>query len=338
MKRHWPYAVLALAAMIAAGGAWFYLRPLAVAVSRPQRGPAVDAVYATGTVEPTVMLPVSPRSGGRLALLAVDEGSVVHKGEVLARLDDADLVSTIDELDARERYARSSYARTRDLVSRHFLAASELDRSRSDLDSAVAARRRARVLRSYMDLTAPADGLVIRRDGEIGQFIPAGQAVLTLSCCAPLRVAAEVDEEDIARVAVGQAVVLRSDALPGKVFDGIVSDITPKGDPVARSYRVRIKLATPEVFHVGMTADANIIIAKRDSALLLPSAALQDGMVWILRDGHLHRQPVKAGAIGSNHVEIVEGIDAQTDVVSGPFERLREGRRAKPMPAVTQVP
>jgi multidrug efflux pump subunit AcrA (membrane-fusion protein) len=136
-----------------------------------------------------------------------------------------------------------------------------------------------------MALTTPSDGLIIRRDGEIGQFIPAGQAVFYLSCCAPLRVSAEVDEEDIARVQVGQKVVLRADALPGVILDGKVSEITPKGDPVARSYRVRVKLADPSQLKVGMTVDANLIVAERPDALLVPATAVQDNAVWTSMKG-----------------------------------------------------
>ena len=79
-------------------------------------------------------------------------------------------------------------------------------------------------MRGHSALLAPADGTIIRRDGEVGQYIAPGQALFVLACCAPLRVTAEIDEEDISRVRVGQAVVLRADALPGALFDGSVSE------------------------------------------------------------------------------------------------------------------
>ena len=136
--------------------------------------------------------------------------------------------------------------------------------TRADLDAAAASGRRAETQRDFMALTPPADGLIIRRDGEIGQFIPAGQAVFYLSCCAPLRVTAEVDEEDISRVHIGQKVVLRADALPGEILDGHVSEITPKGDPVARSYRVRVALADPS--RATLRAAARTVSALFDAA------------------------------------------------------------------------
>jgi len=334
MRKTWIWILAAIAVAAIAGVVWWREGPIAVTVVAPTRGPAVDAIYATGTVEPTVMLPIAPRVAGRIVELNVDEGQRVRKGQQLARLDDADLTSTVEELEARARYAQSQYERAENLVHQGFMAKAEVDRTRADMDAAIAAVRRARSQRDYMALSAPADGLIIRRDGEIGQFIPMGQAVFVLSCCAPLRVTAEVDEEDIARVRVNQKVVLRADALPGEIFDGAVSEITPKGDPVARSYRVRVKLADPGKFRVGMTVDANLIVAERSNALLVPATALQNGAVWVVDNGRLRRQPVKVGVSGSGRTEIVDGLAADARIVDSPPADLREGRAVRLRAAV----
>jgi RND family efflux transporter MFP subunit len=329
MRKAWIWIVGVVGVGAIAGVLWWREGPVAVSVVAPARGPAIDAIYATGTVEPTVMLPIAPRVAGRIVELNVDEGSRVRKGQVLARLDDADLTSTVEELDARARYAQSQHERIANLVRQGFMAKAEADRTRADLDAAVAAVKRARSQRDYMALTTPADGLIIKRDGETGQYIPAGQAVFFLSCCAPLRVSAEVDEEDISRVHVGQKVVLRADALPGEVLDGSVSEVTPKGDPVARSYRVRVALDDPSRFKVGMTVDANLIVAERTNALLVPATAVQGNAVWVVDEGKLHRQPVQVGVTGSGHTEILEGLAADARLVDSPPADLREGHRVR---------
>lgn len=332
MKNAWRW-IFAIAILATAGAIyWWRAGPVAVSVVAPVLGPAVEAVYATGTVEPTVMLPIAPRQASYLVELKVDEGTSVRQGQVLARLDDTDLRKTVEELAARERYARTHFARIKQLADRHVIAQIELDRARADLDAAEAALKRANALRGFMTLTAPADGLIIRRDGEIGQFIPVGQPIFYLSCCAPLRVTAEVDEEDIPRVRVGQKALLRADALPDHVFEGQVSEITPKGDPVARSYRVRLSLADPARLKVGMTVDANLIVFERRDALLVPSSAILDGAVWLVDHGELRRQPVRTGVTGAVHTEIVDGLTPQAQIVEMPSERLREGRPVRILP------
>lgn len=327
----WKWILVAVVLVAAGAGAayWRVRGPVPVDVVAPTRGPAVDAIYATGTVEPTVMLPIAPRVAGRLVELNTDEGATVRKGQVLARLDDADLASAVAELEARARFAQDQLRRTEALVQRGVSAAIELDRARADADAAEAQVRRARAQRDFTALVAPADGTIIRRDGEIGQFVPAGQAVFYLSCCAPLRVTAEVDEEDIPRVHVGQRAVLRADALPDAAFEGAVAEVTPKGDPVARSYRVRIRLPEPGGLQVGMTVDANLIVAERANALLVPTTALQDGAVWLVRDGRLVRRAVQVGVSGDARSEILDGLAPDAAIVVQPSAELAEGRRAR---------
>jgi RND family efflux transporter MFP subunit len=328
---------MAIAGIIVVGAAGFaawHEWPVSVDAAKVARGPAVEAVYATGVVEPTVMLPVAPRSGGRLTALNVDEAAEVRRGQVLARIESADLEHTVQEMAARERLARAQYERTKDLVAQKFLSAAELDRTRMELDAAHAASKRAQAQNDYNLLVAPADGTVLRRDGEVGQFISAGQTVFTLACCAPLRVAAEVDEEDIARVVVGQKVLMRSDALPKKLFDGEVAEITPKGDPVARSYRVRVSFSdasglAASGLRPGMTMDANLVVSRRDAVLLVPNAALHANRVWLVEHGALHERQVHVGIAGSERSEILNGVSEGDTVVVSPTDGLHEGRRAR---------
>jgi len=335
--------VLAIAAGIAyAWHSW----PATVQVALATRGQAIEAVYATGVVEPSVQIPVAPRAGGRLVSLEVGEGAQVRKGQPLARLEGLDLDQTVQEMGARERLARQQYERTQTLVQEKFLSPAELDRTHTELQASQAALRRAEAVRDYNRLVAPADGVVIRRDGERGQFVPAGQAVYTLACCEPLRVAAEVDEEDIARVHIGMPVAMRGDALPGQLFDGEVAEITPKGDPISRSYRVRIHFKDGHKMDVlgssgvrsGMTMDANLIVSRQAHALLVPTQALRGTHLWVLAEGRLHGRQVRVGIKGSERSQILEGLQEGEAVVLAPDDTLREGQRAKvstPAPSPT---
>jgi RND family efflux transporter MFP subunit len=296
----------------------------------PVRGPAVQAVYATGTVEATVMMPIAARNTARLIELNADEGSAVRKDQVLAQLEDKDLQKSIEELQAREKLAAKNYARKAALARQGYETRAALDQALADLDAAKSATARAAAAADYMKLTAPADGLVIKRDGEIGQMIPANQPVFWISCCAPLRINAEVDEEDIAEVKLGQEVLIRADAFPGKVFSGKVQSITPKGDPVARSYRVRINFTEDTPLQIGMTAETNIIISARENALLLPNSAfLNNNKVWLLRKGVLAEQTVKTGAKGPEKTEILSGIAAEDEIILKPKPEMTPGQRMR---------
>lgn len=315
-----------------AGVAFALLSPRylpAVNAVHPARGTAVEAVYATGTVEPTVMLPVAPRLTGRLLGIEADEGSRVSKGQVLGQLEDADLRKTLDENRSRQVLTEKEYERKSALAKKGYETKSSLDKARADMEAARAAVARTETQIGYLQLLAPDDGEVIRRDGEIGQVIPANQPVFWLSCCAGLRISADVDEEDIARVVPGQKVLIRADAFPGATFNGTVTAVTPKGDPVSRSYRVRIGLSEGHTLRIGMTAESNIIIAEKADALLVPNTAVTGDTVWVVEKGALQKKTVTVGVRGSDKTEILSGVTEQDLVVTDNPKDFDAGRKVR---------
>lgn len=320
---------------IAAGAAYWAWLPPTIEVVRPRRGAAVQAVYATGTVEPSVMIPIAARSAARLVELKADEGSIVTKGQLLARLQNDDLRRAVEVAEAEERYAKAQLDRAAQLLEHRVTARSVYDRAKADWEKAKATRERAAVEAGYLELVAPADGTIIRRDGEIGQMIGANQSIFWVSCCAPLRISAEVDEEDIAQVRPEQQVLIRSDAFPGKVFDGRVQAITPKGDPVARTYRVRISLPSDTPLMIGMTAETNIVLRQSDHALLLPAGAVRQGTLWRVDDGVLSPVHVAIGAKSATEVEVVSGVSDGDTIVAAPVAGLKAGQKVRPVTAAS---
>ena len=117
-------------------------------------------------------------------------------------------------------------------------------------------------------ITAPMDGVVLRRDGEVGEIAEAGQILFRVGVPKPLQVVAEVNEEDIPRVAVGQTVLLRTDAFPDRRLEGKVREITPMGDAVAKTYRIRIALPDDTPLQLGMSVEANVVTREKADALL----------------------------------------------------------------------
>ena len=315
--------LLLLIALAWAGMKWFGSD--SIEVTHPTRGPAVLAVYATGTVEATVMMPIAPRISAKLAELNVDEGSKVEKGQLLARLEDADLQSGLQQFRSQEALAKKTYDRKAMLVKSGAISKADYDSAKSEWESAKALSAKASTETNFMKLIAPDDGLIIKRDGEIGQLIPATQPVFWMSCCAPLRISVEVNEEDIVQVKSGQEVLIRADAFPDQVFNSKVQSITPKGDPIARTYRVRVEFVGDVPLQIGMTAETNIIISKNDNALLVPSTAVSDHKLWLVKGGKLVQQEVKQGAKGLKSLEILSGVAESDVVVVQPTATLKSG-------------
>ena len=345
---------IAVVAGLIAAAVWLVWRlegPRTVTAVLPVHGPAVQAVYATGTVEAGITIRIATQLGGRIAELKADEGDSVKTGDVLLRLDDSDMRASVAELEARAQYAGQQFQRVDELVKRGWSTRDKLDLARAERDATRNAARRIRDQAAFMTLKAPADGQIIRRDGEVGDYVPINQPVFYMAKAGvPPRITADVDEEDVPLVKTGQKVLIRADAFPDKVFEGEVAEITPKGDPVARSYRVRVTLPAGSALHIGMTAETNIVTREKPDALLVPTTALTTsgeagaparsttGALWIVRDGRAVRQTVEVGIKGRERTEITGGLEGSAPVVVNPPHGLEPGERVRTKMAAPQGP
>jgi len=361
--RRWLIAGCVLALV---GGAAAYLRwrPTHVTVEPVRRGRAVEAVYATGTVEPIHKVIVKARIGEHVAGIDVLEGDRVAKDQVLARLDStvrdlalsqgktqldkartlagpkspqlAGLESQIVALRSQLELANIELDRTERLFAAKAVTKQELDVARArvvqlDAQTQVAAEQR-RTARVELDATAaqlasqvsslaseadestvrsPIAGVVLRSDVEPGEAVAPNQALFEIADTRTLLVELKVDEADIARIADGpdaSTVALAFYAFPGRAFAGKVTTILPDPDRERRSYTVKVSLDEPiEGLRVGMTAEANIVLSRKDDVLLIPAEAVQGELAWFVEDGRAVRRNVTLGIRTLTHVELVDG-------------------------------
>ncbi len=302
----------------------------AVAVAPAGLGKAVEAVYATGTVEPETWARIGPVTTGRIAEILAREGEAVRAGQPLARLDDREAVARVAELEARAAYWREEVERSRVLAARGIRSREAEDKAASEYNAAVAAIKAARQRRLDLMVTSPIDGVVLRRDGEVGEVVDTNDALFWVGEPRPLRITADVDEEDIALVRPGQQVLIKADAFPDRVLAAAVDRVTPKGDPVNKTFRVRVRLPDDTPLMIGMTTEVNVITAEKDSALLVPATAVTDGRLFVMEDGMARLRPVRIGIRGRDRIEIVEGLSTGEMVVASPPAGLGDGDRIRP--------
>src|SRR6185437_14942130 len=185
-------------------------------------------------------------------------------------------------------------------------------------------------------LKAPLDGMVLRRDGEVGEIAGPTDVLFWVGPPLPMQVVAEVNEEEINRLAVGQKAFLRSEAFPGQALRASVSQITPKGDPTRKTFRVYLLLPNDTPLRIGMSVEANIIFREKPSAIVVPAEAVAGDYVQIVNNSRVERLPVKVGIRGSRNVEVIGDVSRGMAVLSPARPDLAEGtlvhiERNKPM-------
>ncbi|MDB5543514.1 MAG: transporter [Hyphomicrobiales bacterium] len=323
--------ILVLAAGAAAYVAWGRFGAPTAASVHPVRGTAAEVVYATGTVEPEKWAKVIALQRKRITSLCDCEGKFVHKGDALGQLDDAEARNLLRELEARRARLAGDVDRTRGLVARSFATQTALDQlvtQLSEYDARIAAQQ-DRI--ADLVLRAPMDGVVLRKDGEVGEIanIGANDVIFWVGQPKPLRIVADVNEEDIPRVRTRQAVLIRSEGFKDAPLSAKVGEITPKGDPATKTFRVYLALPDDTPLQIGMSVEANIITREKDNALLLPAEAINGDAVFRIVGERLVRTRVRTGIRGSRMIEIVEGVSEQ-DLVASPTETsFRDGMRVR---------
>jgi multidrug efflux pump subunit AcrA (membrane-fusion protein) len=140
-------------------------------------------------------------------------------------------------------------------------------------------------------------------------------------------VEAEVNEEDIPRVEVGQNAYLRSDAFPERALEAVVDSITPKGDPVTKTYRVRLRLPEDTPLRIGMSTDVNIVVRVSRNALVIPAAAVSGTRVAVVEGGTAKLREIETGIRGTNGVEILSGLEETARIISPLPPDLTDGTR-----------
>ncbi len=303
-------------------------RPVSVGGSKPQRGLAVQAVYATGEVEPEYWSKVSASVDGTIAEILVKEGDHVTAGQKLAHLKDTEKQAQIDSLEATLTLRKEEFERNRALHKNRVVSQQELDRSRQAFDEATSQLDAAKAKQDDMVLRAPMDGTVLRKEGELGEFAKNGQILFWVGKERPLWITADVDEENAPLLAVGQRALIKCDAYPDKALEGKITQITPQGDPVLKIFRARVGLPDDTPLMIGMTTEVNIIVAEKQDALLVPLEALQDNSVLLASTGRLRKVAVTPGIRSGNFVEVLSGV-SDSDII------VTDARGAKPGDRVT---
>jgi RND family efflux transporter MFP subunit len=320
--------------LIAAGGGSYYawtnvIHVETVTTAIATQAPVSEAIYGTGTVEPTRWAKVVPLQRRRLVDLCICEGQQVKAGQALGRMDDAEERSALNELQISFQQAQRDLDRAEKDRTTSDAAQKEYEQRWTQVEEFKSRIAAQQVRIDQFVLRAPLDGMVLRRDGEVGEIAGPTDVLFWVGPPLPMHVVAEVNEEEINRIAVGQKAFLRSEAFPGQALRASVSQITPKGDPTRKTFRIYLLLPNDTRLRIGMSVEANIIVREKPAAIVVPAEAVAGDMVQIIDEGRIERVPVEVGIRGSRNVEIIGDIAKGAAVLSPIRTDLAEGTRVR---------
>ena len=352
-RRRKRLIVVAVVAALIGGGSLLWrlhqdrnrARDVSAYTVEASRGSLPGIVTASGELEAIRRVNVSPRRGGLLESLLVEEGDIVQEGQVLARMDRGDYQDRLDELLALERQAAAEYkAKTADYNRRRKLfetgAISEADRddfeasylvSKANFEAAQERIQQRKIEGGEQLIRAPFSGVITERYAEPGSFVTPTTAASSsagatsssiVELSQGLEVTAKVPESDIGRIRIGQLADVRVDAFPDQRFAAEVRDIAPRAEKTNNviSFEVELTLIDPPpILRIGMTADVNFQTGRTAATTLVPTVAIvtengEPGVLLVGKNNQPRFQSVELGSSGGSQSAILSGVQPGTRV------------------------
>ena len=323
--------------------------PPSVTVLVPGATAVADRVAATGTIHARRDMPVGVAGeGGMISAIRVEAGQYVSKGQVLAEIDSAvqraqlqQLQAAVVQAEADARLAQSELDRAQALVSRGFISRADIDRRTATRDSARArvgvAQAQVREMQERLNrlaIRAPEAGLVFQRMVEPGQIVsPGSGALYRVAAGGQLELRAQVAEQDMPGLAVGQAATVNPIG-SGNSYAGSVWLLEPAIDPQSRQGVARIALPRADELRAGGFASVVIEGAQAQRPLLPQSAVLSDRegtyVMVVGANNVVKRVAVSTGQVTSRGVAILSGLSGSERVVQSAGAFLNPGEKVTP--------
>jgi len=304
--------------------------PMPVEAATAQRDTVVDAISATGEVEPLQQIELRPEIEGRLVEIVVREGAEVEAGQTLFRIDDQELKAEVARAEADRDLAEQALNRARQLMEQNASSAADLERAEATARSTQAQLDLLKVRLARTTVRAPFSGVAGQRFVSLGDYVTTSDKLVSLQTVNPQRIAFAVPERYATRLSRGQKVTFRVASLPGQDFQGAVDFVDPVVQLPART--ILVKALVPNgrrQLQAGMFVETRLATEVRPEAVVIPEDAIvplqRAYFVWVVTDGKATRRQVGLGVRSPGFVEIRSGVDAGEQVVVGGQERLAEG-------------
>jgi len=311
-----------------------------------------STISIIGTIGARYDMPIGVEGdGGRVTAVYVEAGDHVKQGQVLAHLNNSvlepqvtNLEAALDQARAEADLAQAEYQRAQAVGASGALSAEETQKRKS---SAVTAATHVKVAAAQLveaqarlaraDVRAPANGIILTRNVEVGQTaMPGGDALFRLSKDGETELRGQVAEQDLPLLKVGQLVDVRLTGT-SKIYQGRIRLLGAVIDPATRLGTAKVSLTPDPNLRPGAFARAEVTVSNAERAVLPQTAVLNDDkgsyVLIVNAQGKIERRAVRVTGMVSSGVTVADGIDPKDQIVTTAGAFLQEGETVKPVVA-----
>lgn len=292
------------------------------------------SITSVGSIVAVNGVNVSNEDEGIVSSIVFTSGQAVTQGQILIKLDDAIDVAALEALRAERRLAEVQFNRAKGLLKKHVTSMSEYDEAEARYDATRARVKQQEAVINRKLIRAPFAGLAGIRQIDLGQYLKAGESIVSLQSLDPVFIDYTLPERYLARIKAGQMIKVELDALPGQIFNGEVSAVNSGVDTNSRTIKVRATLGNPDHnMRPGMFARVETITGEAQPVLTLPATAISfntyGNFVFVINKDDkgaltVKRTPVETTETRSGRVAVTN-LQAGTMVVRAGMVKLRDG-------------
>ena len=305
-------------------------RTAPVEVGLARKAVATDDLWSVGSLRSDESVQISTEVAGRISEILFKEGEEVKAGDVLVKLDDDLANAEIADAKSRLTLAQSNFDRAQSLSRSGSGTERALDEATSARETALAAVQLAETRLSKLSITAPFPGRTGLRTLSVGAYVTPGTPIVNLEKIDQLKLDFRVPETVLTQVSSDQDVEATVDAYPGRKFGGKVYAIDPQVDVNGRSLRIRARIDNADLaLRPGLFARVIIKGLEERDVVRVPESAVvprgEDKLVYTIVGGKAKENKVNVGRRRAGEVEILQGIEAGTQVVVSGQMNLTDG-------------
>jgi membrane fusion protein, multidrug efflux system len=304
--------------------------PLRVTAVTAISAPLAETIAATGTLRPEEGVDLVAESSGKIVALNIQEGARVQKGDLLVKLNDADLRATLQRAAWRRELAELKERRLSQLLLGQAVKQEDYDTAVNDLNVQRAEVAITEALIAKTEIRAPFDGVIGLRFVSEGAFVNATSRIATLQNVDHLKIDFSVPEKYASRITLGSPIAF---TVPGgdRKFTGRLYAIEPHIDPATRTALLRAICPNPDGRLLsGGFASVEFTLAEIPAAIVIPNIAVIPGVteknVFVVIDGKAQRRTVQTGTRKETTVHILDGVKPGDVVITSGLQQLRDGQ------------
>jgi membrane fusion protein (multidrug efflux system) len=279
------------------------------------------------------MVDIHPEVAGRVTGIFFKEGTRVRKGQLLLRLNDADIRAQIAKLQAQRALQKTTQARQEELLRIGGISQQDFDATVTQIKSIDADIATSQATLAKMSILAPFDGVVGLRNISPGAIISPATIVASLQQVSPLKMDFTVPDQYRNLMRLGQDVRFSVDGVLDTLY-GKISAVEPAADPTTHTIRTRALVPNQEgKLTAGSFAHVFIPFGSAEMSLLIPSQSIipttRDKKVAVLRQGKVEMQTVKTGDRTEDQVQILDGLRPGDTILTTGLMQVKSGMQVK---------